>query len=234
MTVVSNLLRVTSAAPRRPLRLRRGLLAVCGALILLGAATADGAERLVIDDFERGLDPAWEVRSFKGRTDYRVVVDAGSHVLQAESRGAASGLIRKLDVDPRDYPILAWRWKVTGTLPQGDERTRAGDDYVARVYVIFPHWFFPKTRTLNYIWANRLPAGEFLPNAYTANAVMIAVQSGPARAGEWLTERRDILADFRRAFGEEPPRIGAIAIMTDTDNTGAAATAWYDDLRLER
>jgi hypothetical protein len=63
---------------------------------------------------------------------------------------------------------------------------------------------------------------------------MIAVQSGPARAGEWLTERRDILADFRRAFGEEPPRIGAIAIMTDTDNTGAAATAWYDDLRLER
>jgi hypothetical protein len=63
---------------------------------------------------------------------------------------------------------------------------------------------------------------------------MIAVQSGPARAGEWLAERRDIVADFRRAFGEDPPRIGAIAVMTDTDNTGATAAAWYDDLVLER
>lgn len=214
--------------------MRRCLLAMlCGLILFAGAGDA-GAERLLIDDFERGLDPAWDVKSFKGQTSYRVVVDAGNHVLQAESRGAASGLVRKLDVDPRDYPILAWRWKVLGPIPQGDERTRAGDDYAARVYVIFPHWFFPKTRTLNYIWANRLPAGEFLPNAYTANAVMIAVQSGPEQAGQWLLERRDIVADFRRAFGEEPPRIGAIAIMTDTDNTGAAATAWYDDLMLKR
>jgi hypothetical protein len=203
-------------------------------LALLGAGSAGGAGRLLIDDFERGLSPEWQARSFKGETVYRVVAENGNCVLQADSHHAASGLVRRLDVDPRDYPILSWRWKVAGTIPQGDERTRAGDDYAARVYVIFPHWFFPKTRTLNYIWANRLPAGEFLPNAYTANAVMIAVQSGPARAGEWLAERRDIVADFRRAFGEDPPRIGAIAVMTDTDNTGATAAAWYDDLVLER
>lgn len=214
--------------------MRRWLLAMLGGLVLFAGGGAAGPGALLIDDFEGGLGPAWEVRSFKGQTDYRVVVVAGNHVLQAESRGAASGLVRKLDADPRDYPILSWRWKVAGTLPQGDERTRVGDDYAARVYVIFPHWFFPKTRTLNYIWANRLPAGEFLANAYTANAVMIAVQSGPEQAGRWLTERRDLVADFRRAFGEEPPRIGAIAIMTDTDNTGTAATAWYDDLMLER
>jgi hypothetical protein len=214
--------------------MRCALLAMLCGLVLFAGAGAAGAERLLIDDFEGGLDPAWEARSFRGQTSYRVVADAGNRVLQAESRGAASGLVRRLDVDPRDYPILTWRWKVAGTIPQGDERTRAGDDYAARVYVIFPHWFFPKTRTLNYIWANRLPAGEFLPNAYTANAVMIAVQSGPEQAGRWLTERRDIVADFRRAFGEEPPRIGAIAIMTDTDNTGSAANAWYDDLMLER
>lgn len=212
----------------------RSLLIMACALTLLAGKSAAGSGSLLIDDFEHGLGPTWEVKSFRGRTDYRVVVEAGNHALQAKSRGAASGLVRRVDVDPRDYPILSWRWKVAGTIAQGDERTRAGDDYAARVYVIFPHWFFPKTRTLNYIWANRLPAGEFLPNAYTGNAVMIAVQSGPEQAGQWLTERRDIAADFRRAFGEEPPRIGAIAIMTDTDNTGAAATAWYDDLMLER
>jgi hypothetical protein len=203
-------------------------------LMLLAGGSGAAPVQMMIDDFEHGLGPEWTVKSFRGETGYRVVAEAGGHVLQAESRGTASGLVRKIDLDPRDYPVLSWRWKVAGTIPAGDERTRAGDDYAARVYVIFPHWFFPKTRTLNYIWANHLAKGDILPNAYTANAMMIAVESGPAHAGQWLTERRDIVADYRRAFGEEPPRVGAIAVMTDTDNTGVSATAWYDDLLLTR
>ena len=203
-------------------------------LMLLAGGSGAAPAQVTIDNFERGLDPEWKVKSFRGATVYRVVAEAGGHVLQAESRGTASGLVRKIDLDPRDYPMLSWRWKVAGTIAQGDERTRAGDDYAARIYVIFPHWFFPKTRTLNYIWANHLPQGTFLPNAYTANAMMIAVESGPTLAGQWLTERRDMVADYRQAFGEDPPRLGAIAVMTDTDNTGAMATAWYDDLLLTR
>jgi hypothetical protein len=200
---------------------------------LLAVSAGTGPRQLVIDDFERGLSPEWTVKSFKGETVYQVVSDNGSRVLQGNSRAAASGLVRKLDLDPRAYPVLSWRWKVAGTIPQGNEQTKAGDDYAARVYVIFPHWFFPKTRTLNYIWANHLPKGEFLPNAFTSNALMVAVESGPEKAGQWLTERRNLVEDYRRAFGEDPPRIGAIAVMTDTDNTGAAAVGWYDDLVLQ-
>jgi hypothetical protein len=203
-------------------------------MLFLAVQAFAGIVQFPIDDFERGLGPAWQARSFKGDTAYQVVPEGTGHVLQADSRGTASALIRKIDLDPRDYPILSWRWKVAGTIAQGDERTKAGDDYAARVYVIFPHWFFPKTRTLNYIWANHLPQGEFLANAYTGNAIMVAVESGPGRAGRWLIERRDIVADFRKAFGEDPPRMGAVAIMTDTDNTGVAATAWYDDLAFQR
>jgi hypothetical protein len=99
--------------------------------------------------------------------------------------------------------------------------------------VIFPHWFPPKTRSINYIWANRLPEGEFIPNSYYGNAVMLAVESGPEKVGLWVDERRDVLADYRTIFGEEPPTAGAIAIMTDTDNTGESAVAYYDDIRLE-
>ena len=61
---------------------------------------------------------------------------------------------------------------------------------------------------------------------------MVAVQSGPSQAGQWLTEERDILADYRRLFGEEPGEAEAIAIMTDTDNTGERATAWYGEITL--
>ena len=201
-------------------------------LLVFAPAVAAGSRSFLIDDFEQGLAPGWTVKAFKGETVYRVVADHGNRVLQADSRAAASGLVHQVDLDPRELPVLSWRWKVAGTIAQGDEKTKTGDDYAARVYVIFPHWFFPKTRTLNYIWANRLPQGAFLPNAYTGNAMMIAVESGPDKAGQWVSERRDIVADYRLAFGEEPPRIGAIAVMTDTDNTGAAVMAWYDDLVL--
>jgi len=71
-----------------------------------------------------------------------------------------------------------------------------------------------------------------VPNAFTSNAMMIAVESGPAKTGQWVTEERDILTDYRRVFGEDPPEAGAIAIMTDTDNTGTEATAWYNDIIL--
>lgn len=207
----------------------------CSLLLLLAFITpsAHAASR-VIDDFEAGLAPGWTVKEFKGLTDYAVVADGGGRVLRAESKGTASGLVYKIDYAPGDYPVLAWRWKVANIVAAGDERVKSGDDYAARVYVIFPHWLFFKTRSINYIWANKLPKEAFLPNAFTGNAVMLAVESGPVRVGEWIGERRNIIADYRRLFGEEPPAVGAIAIMTDTDQTGSAATAWFDDLRIER
>ena len=206
-------------------------------LLLAGlaiAVAAGAAERsVIIDDFEDDLRPGWEVKEFKGRTVYLVVHD-GSHVLKAESRDAASGLIFKMEYSLRDYPILAWRWKVANILDKGDETKKVGDDYPARVYVVFPHWFFPKTKSINYIWANKLPKGQHVPNPFTGNAIMVAVESGRENVGRWVSERRNVYEDYRRLFGEEPPMVGAIAIMTDTDNTGGAATAWYDDIRIER
>jgi hypothetical protein len=203
-------------------------------LLLLTIPAAASEHRLLIDDFEEGLRPGWEEKRFLGRTLYTVVPEGSGQVLRAESRGTASGLIFRQEFDPRDYPLLTWRWKVENILARGDATSKEGDDYAARVYVIFPHWFPPKTRSINYIWANRLPQGEYLPNAYYGNAMMLAVRSGKAETGRWFTERRDIVQDYRMLFGEEPPRVGAIAIMTDTDNTGEATIAWYDDLWLER
>ena len=119
------------------------------------------------------------------------------------------------------------------TLVKGDASKKAGDDYPARIYVVFPHWFFPKTRSINYIWANKLPQGTMVPNPFTANAVMIAVETGDDHVGTWMLESRNVQADYRAIFGEAPPLVGAIAIMTDTDNTGGAAVAWYDDVRFK-
>jgi hypothetical protein len=204
-------------------------------LTLVAAAVVAGDRTVVIDDFEDGLRPEWEVKEFHGQTLYTVVHDdAGGHVLRADSRASASGLVYKVDYSLGEYPILSWRWKVSNILVKGDETKKSGDDYAARVYVVFPHWFFPKTKSINYIWANKLPRGQHIPNPFTGNAIMLAVESGKEKVGRWVNVRRNVYEDYRMIFGEKPPRVGAIAIMTDTDNTGGTATAWYDDIRIER
>ncbi len=41
---------------------------------------------------------------------------------------------------------------------------------------------------------------------------------------------RNIARDFRAAFGEAAPPVNGIIIATDSDNTGAKATAFYGDI----
>jgi len=209
--------------------------AVVPALVLsltLPGTTGNAAGPLLIDDFVNGVSAGWEKKVFKGETVYRATLEEGRPAVKAESRATASALIYKVSLDPKTYPRLSWSWKIVHTIGKGDGRTKAGDDYAARVYVVFPSALFWRTRAVNYIWANRLPRGAFLPNAFTGNAVMVAVESGDGNAGRWIDEERDLVEDYRRAFGEDPPAIGAVAIMTDTDNTGGEADAWYGAIRF--
>jgi hypothetical protein len=62
--------------------------------------------------------------------------------------------------------------------------------------------------------------------------MLVAVESGNGNAGKWVNEERNIYEDYRKFFGEEPPLLGAVALMTDTDNTGEEAVAWYGDITL--
>lgn len=201
-------------------------------LLVLSCPVMGRASCQVLDDFESGSLDQWQEKEFSGTTKYSLSPgEAGQgFCLKAQCEGSASGLVLNRSYRLQDYPYLSWRWKIKATLPKGDTSHRSTDDYAARIYVVFPHWFFPKTRTLNYIWANRLPQGQLVPSPVTSNSMMLAVESGNEKAGTWQLERRNVLEDFRRAFGEEPPPVGAIAIMTDGDDTGGKATAWYDDL----
>lgn len=233
------------------------------ALVVLGAAVEEaGAAADVVLGFSPpaelgGLPPGWEALRFKKverPTRYSVVPDGDGHVLRAESEAAASALYRSLDVDARVYRVIAWRWKVENILAKGDARRKAGDDYPARIYVAFRYdrdtattwervrygaiklWYgrYPPRHVINYIWDNRLPPGTALDNAYTPRAKMIVVQSGSSLVGRWLDEERDVYADYKRLFAEEPPAIEGVAVMTDTDDTGERAVAHYGPITLRR
>lgn len=202
--------------------------AVRAALVLASCAGAAlAAERIEVGRFAARDLSGWETKSFEGLTRYELRDGA----LCADSRGTASGLFRKLSVDLARTPYLHWSWRIEQGLAPGDEHSKEGDDYAARVYVVFSGGaLFWRTRAINYVWSASQPEGSTWPNAFTRNAQMVAVETGTARRGEWVEERRDVAADFRRLFGELPRPADAVAIMTDTDNAGGQAVACYGDI----
>jgi hypothetical protein len=84
--------------------------------------------------------------------------------------------------------------------------------------------------TLMYIWDNRLPVGQVVPNAYTQRIKKIVAQSGSQGVGRWHMLERNILEDYQRAFGEAPGQLLGIGVMTDTDNTKSQAVSYYGDI----
>lgn len=204
-------------------------------VLWLWCATASGAtaDNIVVGDFARDGLSGWEPIRFKGETYYRLVDAQGMTALHAESRGTASGLVRKIKVDLTQTPILRWRWRVANTLRNGNERNKHGDDYPARIYVIFKSGFLSlKTQSLNYVWSSHQANGTTWPNAYTDDNQMVALRSVKEPKGVWFSERRNVRDDFRRLFGRDVTTVHAVAVMTDTDNTGQSAAAWYADIRF--
>ncbi len=202
-------------------------------LAIWSVSHAEMEKKIFLDDYRNGLT-AWKSKSFRGNTHYTVEKSDKQTYVLAKSKAAASGMFFEIEYDPKERPILRWSWRVDNILQKGNARHKDGDDYAARIYVVFPSFFFWRTTALNYIWANKLPKGEAVANAYTENSIMLAVESGPEHLGKWLSEERNIYEDYKRFFGKEPPKVGAIAIMTDTDNTGESATAAYGIISLER
>ncbi|CAE6731719.1 MULTISPECIES: DUF3047 domain-containing protein [Nitrospira] len=187
-------------------------------------------------------------------TTYSLVLDGDRVAVKATSRASSSGYTKEILIDPKEYPIVQWRWKVSNTLKAGDVTRKEGDDYPARIYVTFQYESakvglfgkakyeaakliygrYPPLGAINYIWESRAPVGTAVPNPYTEQVHMIVVESGSAKLNTWTTEERNVYEDYKRAFGAEPPMISGVAIMTDTDNTGESAEAYYGDIVFKK
>jgi len=199
----------------------------------------------------------WKPLTFKKiekHTTYTLVKDNDTVVVKAVAEASASGLTREIKIDPKEYPVVQWRWNVMNILKKGDVHRKEGDDYPARIYITFEYdpsklSFFEKTKyeavrllygeypplaAINYIWESKAPVGTMVPNPYTDRVMMFVVESGAAKLDQWVSEERNVYEDYKRAFKEEPPMISGVAIMTDTDNTGESAIAFYGDIIFKK
>ena len=202
---------------------------------LLFSPVLPAADELIIDDFSSGNLDGWGVRSFVGETSYQLVEQQGRPVLKAQSLGTASALYKEIKVDLRQTPYLNWSWRIENIYSIKDQRVKAGDDFAARIYVVFKTGIFPwNTRALNYVWSNYAVDAAQWPNPFTDKAIMIPLRAGVSQTGQWHRERVNIREDYLRVFKEPIDSIDGIAIMTDGDNSGGAATAYYGTISFSQ
>ena len=196
----------------------------------------------------------WRLSGLKRPTEYQLVDHEGRTVIVARARASASGLVFPIAVDLKEYPYLHWHWKVPALIQGADNTQRHLEDSPVRIVItfdgdksklplderLFADQFRMFTKQefpyaiLMYIWENRAPVGRVIDNVHTSRIKMIVADTGPENLGKWRSESRNVYEDFKRAFGEEPQRIRSIGIMTDSDNTGGDAEAYYGDISFLR
>jgi len=200
--------------------------------------------------------PGWGrfiVSPFATKSEYRLVESNPLTVLEARADGSASGFYRRIHIDPRRHPVVEWRWRVLEPLAHTDPRIPSREDSPARLVICFhgdaSRLDIGERNTLRlykaltgemlpyamlmYVWASDAPVDTIASSVYTEKIQMIVVESGGG-VGEWRVFRRNVLEDYRRAFGEEPSDIVAVGVMTDADDTRGKARAQYGDISFRQ
>lgn len=215
------------------------LFAGCAAVPRTDTGTPRPSTGTHLFDAVTAIQDQWLHFSLRGKTDYRLAVMNGRVAIRATGQQSASGLIRRVDIDPVKCPIIEWSWSVTKMQKDADLRVKDREDVAASIFLLFgdPGFLFdPKpVPTLRYVWTNgNVPADAVIDNPYLPGIVRsIVVESDAERIGSWVTERRNMIDDFLGAFGDPPTgRIHAIVLFTDNDQTQQPVEAYYGWARV--
>jgi hypothetical protein len=236
---------------------RRCFLAASALALLPGVACAEEAvDAMRFSSLAPGAPLPREYRlfGFDGvpRTEFAPVTDEGRTVLRARANASMTAVVRSVRVAAAGRPQLSWSWKALRLPENSDLAVRAGDDFAARLYVAFDLrlgalpvgarigvWLARlaygddvPAAALCYVWAANVPVGTFAASAFTDRVHMVVVESGTANLGRWREYRRDVVADYERAFGAPAPAVSGVAVASDADNTGSSAEAHFGDVRL--
>lgn len=209
---------------------------VAGLVVCINVQAAINITSLKDNGLER-----WQPKVFDGESVYTLVEHKGRTALQADSQNAASGLVLKQKIDLIKTPYLSWSWLAQNKLSGLDERSKGGDDYVARIYLVIDGGLFIwNSRSLNYVWSSNQDKGLVWDNPFAGSRVkMMSVRGQESQTGQWYQEQRNVYADLIATLGDKGSDranrkayqyIDVVAIMTDTDNSDNVAQSYYGDI----
>lgn len=193
----------------------------------------------IIPEGKSSIPKGWEIKEWRGKGNIKdnilIENDGDNYFIHLKSNKNSFILHRELRFNIKEFPILRWRWKVN-TLPYGgDVRDKKMDDQAAQIYVVFPK--FPamvNSRVIGYIWESSAPLGTIATSKKYSYTKYIVLRSGKEKLGEWVAEKRNVYADYKLLFNEEPPPVGKISIMIDSDDTKSSAESFFGEMRFEK
>jgi hypothetical protein len=161
------------------------------------------------------------------------------------AKTVADGPQRQSLLDVSDYRYFTWKWNVTNTIDDAntiDANGRIqpdGDDFAAKLGISILKKGSNELREVSYVWTRNLPEESVLLHEKTIlfwrfRYHRIVAQTGDKQVGEWVSEARDLYADYKRIYpDEEPGKIVRIYVMSDSDNTESRVTGTFGDLRFQ-
>ncbi len=180
---------------------------------------------------EKGVLRIWKEKLLKTKVDYKVInePETGDYV-RAIANVAASGIYYEIKYNPKERPYLSWKWKVD----QFPKKSANEDDFAARIYVIFPANIFIMSRCIEYVWDSKLPEGTVTKSPLSGRIKVIVLRSGKKEG--WVQEERNVFQDYLKVYNEEPEdfddKVGAVAFMTDTDDTKSRSQVAFDEFKI--
>ena len=175
----------------------------------------------------------WIEKSFSGYTQYQLISEGEEKIVHAKANSSASGLFIKHKVNLEKNPQITWRWKIKKIGQGNQEKSKSGDDYPVRLYVIVKgEPYFWNNFVLEYVWSNSADVDSSWENPFSSEFRHIVVETGEKYLEQWRNYTRNVQLDFSNEFGFKPKRVDAIAIMTDGDNSMQQFEAWYGDIKL--
>ncbi|CAN5244879.1 DUF3047 domain-containing protein [soil metagenome] len=204
-----------------------------------------------------GLPKQWDpliLFRTKKQTAYQLVNDQNKTVLHSRAEGSSSGLMQYVNIDPFRQPWLSWDWKIGNAIDTVDDTKHTTEDSPGRVILgfdgdkdnlsfadqilfetarVFTGYEFPYA-TLMYIWDSKAPIGTVMTSNRSGRIKMLVVANASEGVGQWRNFKRNIVADFEKAYGEKPGKLIGVGVLTDTDTSGETAETWYGDLQLLR
>ncbi len=204
--------------------------------MLLFAPMVGAEDRIAIADFSSsigapGVPAGWQLKEKSGKADFAVVKDGDVAAGRFRSVDSSFSLQKEVNVDLKQFPLLTWKWKVTKLPTGGDFRKSKTDDQAAQLFVAFS-----KTKAIVYIWDTTAPAGlmEDTSPVPFMTVMVVVLQSGPAELGKWITETRNVYADYKKLYGSEPPAVSGIRLQSNSQHTGTSGEGYFADVVFKR
>jgi hypothetical protein len=219
----------------------RHRLATVAALLLTTAAWA--ADQILVEDWKdklgaTGVPAGWQRQSWGSpKYDFKVEEHDGRAALRMRSENEGSTISRdvKGKVTLKATPILEWSWKAV-TLPKGgDSCNKATDDQALQLFIVWPR--FPeavRSRIIGYVWDTTQPVGTICKSQKTGTVTYVVMRSGNAELGQWVTERRNVIEDFRKIYGEAPDDPAVVSVSIDSNDTTSVSASFMGPIVFTR